>query len=209
MNSDATSTAAATPGGTLSHAGAELVAGLAVLLRRYADRSRVTIGYRAAEHSDTVALELELGDDPTYAELLRRVHAARQSRVEGSRDDSATPPLDGLVSGAEVSAMLNGATPPAATVRSHLDTVLGAAHTDPDRCIDRLEVLSAAEREHLLVELNNTRVPYPQQCLHELVAAQAQRTPQAIAASSMQSDAVFSSCSVIRPASRAAMKSHA
>ena len=44
-------------------------------------------------------------------------------------------------------------------------------------------VLSAAEREELVVRRNATTVPYPQdRCVHELFAAQAARGPDAVAA---------------------------
>ncbi|MBA3469563.1 MAG: amino acid adenylation domain-containing protein [Herpetosiphonaceae bacterium] len=55
-----------------------------------------------------------------------------------------------------------------------------AAH--PASAIGDFEVVGAAERELLLKGLNDTQVVYPQaQCIHERIAAQAKRTPDAIA----------------------------
>jgi amino acid adenylation domain-containing protein len=50
------------------------------------------------------------------------------------------------------------------------------------RPIDRLPLLSDTDRHQLLVQWNDTAAEYPRhQCLHELVAAQATRTPDAVA----------------------------
>jgi len=54
--------------------------------------------------------------------------------------------------------------------------------TDPDCALERLPLLPAAERELLLYGWNRTRRSYPRNlCVHDLVAAQAARTPDAVA----------------------------
>jgi amino acid adenylation domain-containing protein len=64
----------------------------------------------------------------------------------------------------------------------HLLTLLDAVVADPDRAITVLPILTAAERRQILVEWNATATHYPpDQCVHELVAEQAARTPDAIA----------------------------
>ncbi|HEX6287863.1 MAG TPA: condensation domain-containing protein, partial [Herpetosiphonaceae bacterium] len=51
----------------------------------------------------------------------------------------------------------------------------------PEQRIDRLPLLSDAERQQLIVGWNATEAAYPQGCLHQLFEAQAMRTPDAIA----------------------------
>ncbi|MFK0101863.1 amino acid adenylation domain-containing protein [Streptomyces sp. NPDC091040] len=53
---------------------------------------------------------------------------------------------------------------------------------DPDVPVSRLEVLSAAERQALLVDWNDTAVDFPADlCIHQLFEQQAARTPEATA----------------------------
>src|SRR5207302_10441723 len=64
----------------------------------------------------------------------------------------------------------------------HFQTLLAGIVAAPDTPIAHLPLLSAAERQQLLVAWNATAAPYSQQaCLPELVAAQAARTPEACA----------------------------
>src|SRR3954466_3781464 len=51
-----------------------------------------------------------------------------------------------------------------------------------DMALRSTEILSAAERQHILVDWNATQAPYPQnKCLHELFEEQVERNPRAIA----------------------------
>src|SRR5262245_37932985 len=59
--------------------------------------------------------------------------------------------------------------------------LLEAAVADPDRAIGRLDILTAAERATLLREWNDTARAIPSATLPELFAAQAARSPDAIA----------------------------
>ncbi|PYQ66286.1 MAG: non-ribosomal peptide synthetase, partial [Acidobacteria bacterium] len=65
----------------------------------------------------------------------------------------------------------------------HCGHLLASAAADPDRRLSDLPLLSEAERAQLLVQWNDTRleVPGPEACIHELVQAQAERTPDRIA----------------------------
>ena len=64
----------------------------------------------------------------------------------------------------------------------HLRMLLEGVIADPDRPVAMLPMLTEAQREMLLQEWNQTRVAYPtDRCVHELIAAQAQRTPDATA----------------------------
>ncbi|HEX6292534.1 MAG TPA: condensation domain-containing protein, partial [Herpetosiphonaceae bacterium] len=72
--------------------------------------------------------------------------------------------------------------PTIARMVEHLTTLLHNVVADPGQRIGALELLTAAERQQMLVQWNATRAPYPaDQCYHELVTAQAERTPDAIA----------------------------
>jgi amino acid adenylation domain-containing protein len=64
----------------------------------------------------------------------------------------------------------------------HLTTLLEGIAADADLRLSALPLLGEAERHRLLVEWNDTAAGYPsQQCLHDLFAAQAARTPDAVA----------------------------
>jgi amino acid adenylation domain-containing protein len=61
-----------------------------------------------------------------------------------------------------------------------LETLVEALENDPSAPVGRLDILPPEERHRLLVEWNDTAVPYPEdRCIHELVEAQAARDPQA------------------------------
>ena len=64
----------------------------------------------------------------------------------------------------------------------HLTTLLDGIAADADLRLSALPLLGEAERHRLLVEWNATAAGYPsQECLHDLFAAQAERTPDAVA----------------------------
>jgi len=63
----------------------------------------------------------------------------------------------------------------------HYQTLLNAITQNPDQQISNLPLLTSAEQQQFW-QLNQTQVNYPQTlCLHHLVEAQVQRTPDAIA----------------------------
>ncbi len=69
-----------------------------------------------------------------------------------------------------------------ARMAGHFATLLEGVVADPTRRISVLPLLSVDERHQLLVTWNHTRVDdLPVSCVHDLVAAQASRTPDAIA----------------------------
>jgi len=64
----------------------------------------------------------------------------------------------------------------------HFETMLEAIVADPEQKISRLPMLTPAEKQQL-TEWNQTETEFPREfCLHQLVEAQAARTPDAIAA---------------------------
>ncbi len=74
----------------------------------------------------------------------------------------------------------------------HFEAMVAAAVAEPERPIDDLPLLSAAEERQLLIEWNDTAAPYSSDaCLHELFAAQAARTPDALAVVSPDEDAAL------------------
>jgi amino acid adenylation domain-containing protein len=67
----------------------------------------------------------------------------------------------------------------------HLERVLEQAAADPDVRISQVTLLDEAERRQVVEEWNRTDAEYPAGvCIHELVAAQAERTPDAVAVAS-------------------------
>ncbi|HEY1375362.1 MAG TPA: amino acid adenylation domain-containing protein, partial [Gemmataceae bacterium] len=70
----------------------------------------------------------------------------------------------------------------AARLIGHWQTLLGAALADPDRPLSDLPLLTEDERRRILFDWNDTQSPLPpQRCLHQLVEAQVERTPEALA----------------------------
>ena len=66
-------------------------------------------------------------------------------------------------------------------LRSHLETLLTAALDRPDARVDDLPVMPEGERRLVLDDWNATREAYPDACVHELVEAAVERTPEATA----------------------------
>ncbi len=65
----------------------------------------------------------------------------------------------------------------------HFLAMLEGIVSNPNERLSRLPLLTEAERQQLLVDWNETEVDYPANaCIHELFEAQAQRTPEAVAA---------------------------
>jgi amino acid adenylation domain-containing protein len=69
-----------------------------------------------------------------------------------------------------------------ARMADHLVRLIEGALADPDRRISALPLISPAERRQVLQDWNDTLGDYPREaCLHHLFAAQAERTPDALA----------------------------
>lgn len=63
----------------------------------------------------------------------------------------------------------------------HYLTLLSGITQSPDRPLQAYSLLSDAELQTMLRGWNATQIDYPDRCLHQLFAEQAQRTPEAIA----------------------------
>ncbi|NEO52861.1 MAG: amino acid adenylation domain-containing protein [Okeania sp. SIO3B5] len=72
-----------------------------------------------------------------------------------------------------------------ATIRraiGHFKTLLEAIATHPKTRVSKLPLLTEAESHQLLIEWNDTKTTYPQnQCIHQLLEEQVERTPNAVA----------------------------
>ncbi|KYC40344.1 non-ribosomal peptide synthetase [Scytonema hofmannii PCC 7110] len=68
-----------------------------------------------------------------------------------------------------------------ARMSGHFQTLLEQIVANPQQHIDELPLLTATERQKLLVEWNNTQADYPQHCVHEFFEVQASKTPDAVA----------------------------
>ncbi|GCL38740.1 amino acid adenylation participated protein like [Sphaerospermopsis reniformis] len=68
------------------------------------------------------------------------------------------------------------------SITSHFITLLEAVVNNPQERIDQLPILTAVERQKLLMEWNDTQADYPVgKCLHQLFAQQVELTPDAVA----------------------------
>src|SRR6185503_14809843 len=65
----------------------------------------------------------------------------------------------------------------------HLQLLIEGLVREPDQRVTAQQLLTAGEREQLVSAWNQTERDYPGQCLQELFAAQAERTPEATAVS--------------------------
>ena len=94
-------------------------------------------------------------------------------------EESRSGGIDGWIE--HSSDLFDGAT--VERLALHCGHLLASAAADPDRRLSDLPLLSEAERAALLVQWNDTplEVPGPEACIHELVQAQAERTPDRIA----------------------------
>ncbi|WP_224362171.1 non-ribosomal peptide synthetase [Hyalangium versicolor] len=93
---------------------------------------------------------------------------------------SCTPTAQGLACALEYNtALFEAAT--ATRLLRHLHLLLEAALARPDERIGALPMLEPAEQRQLLVEWNASRAEVPAGCVHEWVARQAARAPEALA----------------------------
>ena len=65
---------------------------------------------------------------------------------------------------------------------SHFQTLLTEIVHQPTTSVTALPLMDDRERSQVLNDWNQTAQPYPESCLHQLIAAQVARTPEAIAA---------------------------
>jgi amino acid adenylation domain-containing protein len=154
---------------------AESLAALAIVVQRFTDRNEVTLGLSQERESSRVAVPLD--DDPTFALLVTRILDAIDAGAEDRVGD-----LDAAVSVDAVgNCSFTGAPDLPADLERRVAAVLSAAAEAGEVPVSTLTLLDEAEREQLLVGWNRTAAPYPDECLHELVSAQAAATPDRVA----------------------------
>jgi amino acid adenylation domain-containing protein len=74
----------------------------------------------------------------------------------------------------------------------HWQTLLRGIIQDPQCALAKLPMLTPEEHRQILVDWNETRVDYPNRCVHELFEEQVLRTPESIALISGESIALIS-----------------
>jgi amino acid adenylation domain-containing protein len=184
--------------------GPSLLASVCALLARYTDRSELVLGYLADEHASPLALVLEPDGKESFQQLVARVSSALSATEHAgwgpSEPDAVValgqePPADSphppwLVARRngnswDLALERNGSAGVAGISEErfigHLRTLLEATLADPGQQVGALQLLTDAERKQLLADWNDTSAPYPGACLHELLADQASRAPEAVA----------------------------
>src|SRR4051812_33283761 len=176
---------------------------MAAVLNRRTERGELVLGYVGREHAGPIPVALSLGDDPTFAELVGRVRSAIAVEPESDGPATAHHRWDAVVAEDRDPPLTNGypfwlaARGDAQGVHlalhgsgndhdegsgegllGHLCTLLSRGSEDAAQPISALPVLTAAERHQLLVDWNATAAPYPQRCLHDLIAERALQTPE-------------------------------
>ncbi|MEI9989089.1 MAG: amino acid adenylation domain-containing protein [Rhizomicrobium sp.] len=71
--------------------------------------------------------------------------------------------------------------PTVARLAGHFKTMLKSIAANPDARLSELQLLGDAELHKMLFEWNDTQMPIPPFCLHELFEQQAEQRPQAVA----------------------------
>ncbi|WP_316173153.1 non-ribosomal peptide synthetase, partial [Bradyrhizobium sp. SZCCHNRI2049] len=66
-------------------------------------------------------------------------------------------------------------------VADHLINLLKDVISDPRKALSDYQLLTAAERQTILLDWNATRSDRPRECIHELIVQEAQRRPAAVA----------------------------
>ena len=73
----------------------------------------------------------------------------------------------------------------------HWQTLLESAVQNADMLIDDLQILAQEEMSNVLVKWNDTARAYPDECVHQLIEAQVDRTPDAIAVASQKDQLTY------------------
>ncbi|QLE39946.1 amino acid adenylation domain-containing protein [Nostoc sp. C052] len=69
-----------------------------------------------------------------------------------------------------------------ARMMEHFQNLLAAIVTNPEQLVNQLPILTAQEKQQLLIEWNSTQTDYPtDKCIHHLFEAQVEHTPNAVA----------------------------
>ncbi|MEG4987494.1 amino acid adenylation domain-containing protein [Microcoleus sp. BR0-C5] len=124
---------------------------------------------------------------PSDASLQEKIHNLKVEKIR-SWETTNYPLTVMAMPGAELTLKIGYSSSlfeDAAIARmlGHLQTLLEGMTANPERKLSELPLLSAAEQQQLLVQWNDTQADYPKNSsIHELFAAQTERTPDAVAA---------------------------
>ncbi|WP_440862330.1 amino acid adenylation domain-containing protein, partial [Streptomyces narbonensis] len=130
---------------------------------------------------NTEETDVRLGDATARPEPVQNSDAKFDLSLALSETHDLTGAPAGLDGGLEFATDLFD-TDTVRTLLARLERLLLAAVSDPDRPLGTLDVLSADERRTTLTTWNDTAADYPRdRTVHELFAAQADRTPHAVA----------------------------
>jgi amino acid adenylation domain-containing protein len=140
---------------------------------------------RTLSHAPLFQVMLALDNTPqaavAFAGLVARGTPVDTGTAKCDLTLAVRETASGLVGSLEYSADLFDV----ATVRRmlrHFETLLAGIAADPDQRLSALPLLTASERQHLVVELNETQRAYPaDRSIAELFEAQAAGAPDAIA----------------------------
>ncbi|QPK49500.1 non-ribosomal peptide synthetase [Streptomyces gardneri] len=130
---------------------------------------------------NTEETDVRLGDATARPEPVQNTDAKFDLSLALTETHDPTGGPAGLDGGLEFATDLFD-TDTVRTLLARLERLLLAAVSDPDRPLGTLDVLSADERHTTLTTWNDTAADYPRdRTLHDLFAAQADRTPHAVA----------------------------
>jgi amino acid adenylation domain-containing protein/non-ribosomal peptide synthase protein (TIGR01720 family) len=168
---------------------------------------------------DELGLPRDVARPPLFSVILVLQEAPPPARtlpglrVRGTEPDTrasqvdltwyVTPTEDGIELAVEYSTDLFDAGTIRQMARGYR-ALLAAATADPDLSIRRLPLLDDAERSRMLTSWNATAGEYPQQPLASLIAAQAARSPDAVAARQAETGAAVTYRELDRRASQIA-----
>ena len=180
---------------------ATLLAAFAVLLHRYANAADLVIAC-----GERIPVRIDLGGSPGFAEVVTRVREAHAEAMahqvpfddlvgelqpERARGGSVlanvgfgtdTEGLDLVLNPGELryrSDVFDEST--VDRMLDHLESLLSDGRNRPQWPVARLDLLSAAELDQILVDWNDTGLDTPLATLTELFAARVQEAPDAIA----------------------------
>jgi amino acid adenylation domain-containing protein len=180
------------------------LAALAVAVHRFTGREQLSIevGYAAGPASPGVTVSVDVADDPAFPLLATRIAEALETapspagagparEPDGDADGTAgaaTASVADVVAGLAADGTLatvrvrvpDAVAQDAHLVRSATAAALAAAAREPAAPVSRLDLATDGDRE-LLAHWDGTRIPVHETsaCVHELVLAQATRTPEA------------------------------
>ncbi len=139
---------------------------------------------RSLSYQPIFQVMLALQNAPQRSLELAGLHLQRLPLHQGTSTFDMSWFATSVATGMELRVEYNTDLFDAATIQramQHFETLLHEIVAHPEQRIAELSLLSPAERQHLLVDFNQTAADYPRVCIHDLVALQVERQPHAIA----------------------------